>query len=228
MLPITATHAWRAAHPGAAIGLLEISGADNTAPCAALEDARRAVEARLRQRYAGFTRREFLDIPSMAIYHAYYRSFDKTYHVLLQLESVVLKDKSLPHVSPLVDAVFAAELETLVLTAGHDVDCLGGPVSMDIVGQDEEFTQMGGKAKRLLSGDMAMRDNGKIVCTILYGQDAISPISLATTHPLYVAYAPPGVPPADIQAHLEKIEAHIRLFAPGCRREQLTVIQATG
>ena len=205
MLPITATHAWRAAHPGATIGLLEISGADNTAPAPALDEARRAIEERLRRRYAGFTRPDFLKIPTMSAYHAYYRSFDKSYHVLLQLESVVLKGKSLPQVSPLVDAVFAAELETLVLTAGHDVDRLGGPVSMDITGENEEFIQMGGKTKRLPPGDMAMRDNGQIVCTILYGQDAISPISLTTLHPLYVAYAPPGVPAADIQAHLEKI-----------------------
>lgn len=228
MLPITATDAWRAAHPGGAIGLLEISGADNTQPSAALEQAKRAAEARLRQRYADFTRREFLEIPVMAAYHAYYRRFEKTYHVLLQLESIVLKGKSLPHVSPLVDAVFAAELETLVLTAGHDLDCLHGPITIDIVHENEEFLQMGGKARRLLPGDMGMRDNGQIVCTILYGQDAISPISPTTTRPLYVAYAPPGVPAAAIQAHLEKIEAHIRLFSPTCKREQLALLHAAG
>ena len=35
MLPITATGAWRAAHPGAIIGLLEISGA--TTPAEAVD-----------------------------------------------------------------------------------------------------------------------------------------------------------------------------------------------
>ena len=44
------------------------------------------VEASLRQRYAGYTRLDFLKLPVMAAYVRYYRSFDKTYHVLLQVE----------------------------------------------------------------------------------------------------------------------------------------------
>ena len=47
----------------------------------------------------------------------------------LQLESIVLKAKSLPDVSPAVDANFMAEVETLILTAGHDVEMLAEPYS---------------------------------------------------------------------------------------------------
>jgi len=47
--------------------------------------------------------------------------------VQLQVESIVSKGKSLPNVTPLVDANFVAEVETLVLTAGHDVAKLQAP-----------------------------------------------------------------------------------------------------
>src|SRR5262245_24144930 len=71
----------------------------------------------------------------MAAYVRYYKRFSKTYHVQLQLESIVLKRKSLPSVSPLVDANFTAEVETLVLTAGHDAQKLERRVDRRVAGR---------------------------------------------------------------------------------------------
>src|SRR5262245_61630140 len=126
MLTISVTDAWRRAHPGATIGLLELSGVDNGRASEALNQRKREIETGLRDRYRGFTRPQFLALPVMTEYDRYYARFNKTYHVQLQLESIVLKDKRLPDVSPAVDANFMAEVETLVLTAGHDVDKLRG------------------------------------------------------------------------------------------------------
>ena len=162
----------------------------------------------------------------MAAYERYYKRFDKTYHVQLQVESIVLKGKSLPDVSPLVDANFSAEVETLVLTAGHDVQQLQGPVVMDVSRAGDQLTQMNGATKAIRSGDMVMRDDGGICCSILYGQDNRSPISPATTHVLYVAYAPPGVPAELVETQLQQIVANIRLFAPSASVEQLRLLTA--
>jgi hypothetical protein len=49
--------------------------------------------------------------------------------------------------------------------------------------------------------------------SIIYGQDNRSPVSAETTHVLYVAYAPPGVPADAVEAQLSEIEANIWLFA---------------
>ncbi len=227
MLDIQVTEEWRRAFPGGHMGLLEVSDVDNTGRSAALDAQKRAVEERLRQRYAGYTRADFLALPDMAAYWSYYKRFSKTYHVLLQLESVVLKGKSLPDVSPLVDANFAAELDTLALTAGHDVARLMPPVVIDVTRDGETFTQMGGAEKTLRAGDMVMRDAGGVTCTILYGQDDRSPITRATTHALYVVYAPAGVSAAAVQAQLDGIERHIALFAPTYRREQSRVLTSS-
>lgn len=226
MLKVIPTDAWKETHPGAQIGLLEISGADNTKPTPALEQAKRAIEGRLREKYAGFSRDDLLALPVMQAYHRYYRSFGYTYHVLLQLESLASKGKSLPDVSPLVDANFAAELETLVLTAGHDVDCLAEPTAIDVAREGDQITQMNGARKDVPVGDMLMRDANGIACTILRGQDNRSPITRSTTHVLYVSYAPEGVTQQQVRDQLQAMEKYVRLFAPGCKVEQSSVLFA--
>jgi DNA/RNA-binding domain of Phe-tRNA-synthetase-like protein len=226
MLAISPTDAWRAAHPGATIGLLEVSGLDNTGPAPRLDERKRWVEAALRARFQDFSRADFLALPIIAAYDRYYTRFKKTYHVQLQLESVVLKGKNLPEVSPAVDANFAAEIETLVLTAGHDAARLEAPITIDVSGTEEEMVQMAGTPRILRPGDMVMRDRGGISCSILYGQDNRSPISEKTTHALYVAYAPAGVPAESVEQQLASIEENIRLFAPDAIVEQHRLISA--
>ena len=226
MLSISSTNEWRIAHPGAVIGLLELSGVDNSRPSAKLDEQKRETEARLRERYMAFTRAEFLSLPVMAAYQKYYKRFTKTYHVLLQLESIVLKGKSLPDVSPLVDANFTAEVDTLVLTAGHDVAKLQGSVVMDVSREGDQITRMNGAPKFMDAGDMVMRDASGVVCSIIHGQDNVSPISSVTTHVLYVCYAPAGVPPETVEAQLQKIEENVRLFCPSTRVEQCRLLTA--
>lgn len=227
MLTITVTPEWKSVYPGAQIGILEIAGVDNTLSSELLEAEKHALEARLQAHYSGYSRRDFLALPVIAAYERYYKRFDKTYHVLLQLESVVLKGKNLPEVSPLVDANFAAELETLVLTASHDVALFQPPLLIDVSHLGDEFIRMNGIPKQLPPGDMVMCDSQGVICTILYGQDNLSPITASTTHALYVAYAPPGVGMENVQAQLDAIEKNIRLFSADCQLVQKLVIGAT-
>jgi len=226
MLPILASELWKKTYSGATFGLLEISGVENSIPSTGLQDHKRSVEARLRQRYQGFTRQQFLALPVMAAYERYYKRFDKTYHVLLQLESIVLKGKNLPDVSPLVDANFSEEVETLILTAGHDADRLFGEILLDVAGPGDQILRMNGVPKLIDAGDMLMRDAGGVCCTLIYGQDNRSPITVNTSHALYVSYAPAGVPAELVEDHLHKIEKNIRLFSATVRVEQLRLLKA--
>jgi len=225
MLSITATDAWQKAHPGAVIGLLEMSGVDNLRISAELEERKRETESRLREQYRGFTRKDFLALPVMAAYDRYYNHFDKTYHVLLQLESIVLKGKNLPKVSPLVDSNFTAEVETLILTAGHDVSKLQAPIIMDVSNEGDRMIQMNGSPKDIRAGDMIMKDAGGICCSIIYGQDNRSPISAETSHVLYVAYVPAGIPDEQVESQMRKIEENIRLFSPDAILEQRRLLK---
>jgi DNA/RNA-binding domain of Phe-tRNA-synthetase-like protein len=226
MLVISATEQWRTAHPGATIGLLELSGLENTSPSSRLSERKREIEADLRERYKGFTRQDFLALPVMAEYDRYYTRFNKTYHVQLQLESIVLKGKRLPDVSPAVDANFMAELQTLILTAGHDSQKLRGPIVIDVSREGEQMTQMNGLSKAIRAGDMIMRDADGICCSIIYGQDARSPISPETSRVLYVAYAPAGVAADAVERQLRGIEENLRLFSADVVVEQHRLLTA--
>jgi DNA/RNA-binding domain of Phe-tRNA-synthetase-like protein len=226
MLLISATDEWRTTHSGAVIGLLELSGLENTHSSPKLDERKREMEAHLRERYRGFSRHDFLSLPVISAYEQYYKRFNKTYHVQLQVESIVLKGKSLPNVSPLVDSNFVAEVETLVLTAGHDAAKLQGSISIDVSREGDQITQMNGATKAIHAGDMIMRDAGGVCCSILYGQDNRSPISSETSCVLYVAYAPAGVPAEVVETQLGKIEENIRLFSPKAIVEQHRLLSA--
>ncbi|MDO8752368.1 MAG: hypothetical protein Q7J80_00625 [Anaerolineales bacterium] len=226
MLSITATDKWRNTYPGATIGLLELSGVENTLSSSKFEKQKRETEAHLRERYQGFTRQEFLALPVMSAYEQYYKRFNKTYHVLLQVESIVLKGKNLPNVSPLVDANFTAEVETFILTAGHDAAKLRGALSIDVSVEGDFMAQMNGSSKVIYASDMIMKDTDGICCSIIYGQDNRSPISVNTSHVLYVAYAPAGVSVELVETQLRKIEGNIRLFSSSVVLDQLSLLQA--
>jgi hypothetical protein len=82
----------------------------NPAPPA--DQARLALEDQLRARYSGLDRAAIEASPEMQAYRAYYKRFKKTYHVLLQLESIAFKAKSIPNVAALVESMFMAEIKT--------------------------------------------------------------------------------------------------------------------
>jgi DNA/RNA-binding domain of Phe-tRNA-synthetase-like protein len=226
MISITKTDKWQNAFHGATIGLLELSGAENTLSSSVLENQKRKTEAHLREHYQGFTRQDFLTLPVMSAYETYYKRFNKTYHVQLQVESIVSKGKNLPKVSPLVDANFIAEVETFILTAAHDVARLRGAISIDVSIEGDHMILMNGASKAIYAGDMIMRDADRICCSIIYGQDNRSPISINTSQVLYVAYAPAGVPAELVEIQLQKIEENVRLFSPAVFVEQLSLLKA--
>src|SRR3954464_7143098 len=226
MLTVTATGDWHAAHRGGHVGLLQIAGMAQPRSSTELEARKRETEDRLRDRYQAFARADLTALPVIAAYAQYYRRFGKTYHVQLQLESLVLKGKALPSGSPLVDANFVAEVGPLVPTAGHDVTRLAPPVIIDVSREGDAMVQMNGTTKALYAGDMIMRDAGGVACSIIYGQDHRSPISPTTLHVLYVAYAPAGVGAAAVEAQLRAIEENVQVFCPVATVEQRRLIAA--
>jgi DNA/RNA-binding domain of Phe-tRNA-synthetase-like protein len=226
MLLISGTEEWKAEHPGAMIGLLELSNVENDKKSLLLDHRKRELETELIRRYGEISRQEFVSLPVLSAYKNYYKQFKKTYHVQLQIESIAKKGKKLPNVSPLVDANFMAEVETFILTAGHDVAKLRGEIVIDASREGDHITQMNGSDKSIYAGDMIMRDEEGICCSILYGQDNRSPITPETEHVLYVAYAPGGVPREAVEMQLQKIEQNVRLFSPKAIVEQRRILIA--
>lgn len=226
MLTISATDEWRTSHPGAVIGLLECSGIDNSFPSPELDQKKRGAEINLREKYMSFSRQDLLTLPEISVYDRYYKRFEKTYHVQLQVESIVLKGKDLPSVSPLVDSNFLAEVQTFILTASHDVSKLEGDIKINASNEHDVMTLMNGTEKKIRAGDMVMRDDAGICCSIIYGQDNRSHVTAGTSHVLYVSYVPAGIASDIVMSHLQKILDNIRLVAPSTVIEQRTLLFA--
>ncbi len=226
MFNVNASEDWRNRFPGCHIGMLLIGNVDNSKRATPLDERKKEIESRVREKYAGYSRDDLLKLDTLGAYRKYYKKFDKTYHVQLQLESVVHKEKSLPNVSPLVDACFASEMDTFLLTAGHDADLLEGAISIDVTSGTESFTQMNGNPRTLKADDMMMKDEKGVICTIIYGQDQRTPISPKTKRALYVAYVPEGIIRDAVVSHLDTINDNVLLFAPEANVEYQEVHSA--
>ncbi len=214
MKNIQFTDAWHKTFAGGHIGLLVVGPVDNGRRPTPLDNHKRSLETAVRQKYGSLTRPDLLELPMLKAYKSYYRKFNKTYHVQLQLESVAHKGKSLPTVNPLVDACFAAELETHLLTASHDVDKLVPPITIDASTGNEALQMMNGKTKQIKANDMMMIDNQAVVCTIIYGQDKQTAVTPKTKQVIYVTYAPVGVGETAVTQHNEILLRNVRMFAP--------------
>jgi DNA/RNA-binding domain of Phe-tRNA-synthetase-like protein len=224
MLEISDT--WRSTYPGACVGVLAMHEVTNPEKNAQLDEKKAELEAALRERYSSYDRNDLLAIPVLAAYRDYYKSFKKTYHVRLQLESILFKDRSIPRVAALVEAMFMAELKNLLLTAGHDLDAIVPPLRIDVAQGSERYVRMNGEAQTLKAGDMFIADADGIASCILYGPDQRTRIQPKTQKAVFTVYAPPGIDVRDVQSHLDDIRRNVLVFAPEATVELVETYEA--
>src|SRR5581483_9118101 len=125
---LDADPSWSAAPVGAAIGVIALAGAVNPAGDPAIAARADRLEVDLRDRYGALDRADMLASAPYAAYAAWYRPFGQRYHVALQVESVAKKGKAIPRAAALVEAMFLAELDHGILTAGHDLAAVDWPL----------------------------------------------------------------------------------------------------
>jgi DNA/RNA-binding domain of Phe-tRNA-synthetase-like protein len=207
--------AWKRAYPEASVGILALNGVENPPEHAALAEHVQRIEDDIRTRWSGATRSDLLQLPELEAYRRYYRRFDKTYHVQLQLESVALKGRKLRANGSLVLAMFAAELQDLLLTAGHDLAAVSGELTVDMAIGGERYTGLGGRDLALQPGDMYICDEAGVLSSILYGPDDRTQIRPTTRQAVFCVYGPAGIEPDAMARHLDEIASNARLIAPG-------------
>ncbi len=220
---LVVSEAWKQAWPGAAVGVLAMDGFANPKGHPELERRKAALEEKLRAQYTGLDRAALRALPVMEAYTAYYKGFKKTYHLQLQLESVVFKNKPIPSVAALVEAMFMAELDTLLLTAGHDLDIVQPPVGIYVADGSERFVRINGQEQQLKARDMYVADAEGVLSTIIYGPDQRTRITGETQRALFTTYAPPGIGEEAVLHHLQEIRDYALLVAPQAQVEALEV-----
>jgi DNA/RNA-binding domain of Phe-tRNA-synthetase-like protein len=217
------TTSWRSAFPGAHAGVLMMQEVTNSAQHPELEKRKGELEAEIRSQFSRLDRAALSDLPILKAYNDHYRRFKKSYHVQLQLESIAWKGKSIPSVSPLVEAMFMAEMKNLLLTAGHDLDLVDLPLTLDVSNGTESYTLMRGEEQILKPGDMMISDRAGVISDVIYGPDQRTQITASTRNVVFTTYAPQGIEEQAVERHLQDIRDFILVFAPQAKVELLKV-----
>jgi len=217
------TSAWKSAFPGAHAGVLVMRNVSNPAHHTALEKQKTELEERLRSQFSGQDRATIASHPVLHAYNEYYRRFKKTYHVQLQLESIVLKGKSIPNVAALVESMFMAEIKNMLLTAGHDLDVLQLPLTLDVTTGNESYILLRGENQVVKAGDMIISDGMGIISNIIYGPDQRTQITADTRNVVFTVYAPNGIDEQAVAQHLQDIQEYVMAISPQAQVELFEV-----
>ncbi len=212
-------------YPEALLGILAIRHVCNPNQHEELDRCKLELENNLREKYAGLDKAYLKNMEPIKTYSDYYKRFKKTYHVLLQLESIVFKNKSIPKVASLVEAMFMAEIKNLLLTAGHDLDAIDLPIKLDVASGREKYIQLSGQGKDLIHNDMMVSDLQGITSSIIYGPDKRTQIKPDTRNVLFVVYAPPGIKKSKVLQHLQDIRNYVHIISPKSEVELLKVYE---
>ena len=223
---LTVSEAWKVAYPGAHVGVLAMRNVVNPESHPVLNSRKEALEGELRSHFSGNDRATLRALDPIRAYDAYYKRFKKTYHVLLQLESVALKGRSIPRVAALVEAMFMAEMKNLLLTAGHDLDAVQTPMTLDVSSGSECYIGISGQQQELKANDMMISDAEGVISSVLYGPDQRTRITLDTQNVVFMVYAPSGIGEDTVSQHLEDIRDNVTLVAPEAEVDLLKVYAA--
>lgn len=208
---LTISSAAKELFPDLKIGLLLISNIKNTYLNDAMAIAKDSLIKDLKQCYGSLSRKDLIKMEVFQGYYSYYKNFTKTYHVLLQLESVIYKEKGIPLVSPIVQSMFMAELKNHYLTSVHDCSKIVEPLYLDRTFGGELFTLFNGEQKTLKKDDLYIRDKNDIISNILNGMDERTKVSSYTHTAMYNVYVPFYSDDEKILSHLDDMANYLML-----------------
>lgn len=211
-------------YPGINMGILIVRGISERADCKKEDEATFLKE--LKKKYEGFTRKELKEQSPVDAYAAYYKKFGQSYHLLAQLDSMLKGKKICDSKSPLLQSMFFNELESMLLTAGHDLNKLKPPLRLNLAAGNEAYQSISGRDVTAAAGDIILSDSARVFSSILKGPDYDTRITPDTSDVLFIIYAPPGIGAPKVRTALKKLEKRIREFAPDCKTEILQVLDA--
>jgi len=165
---------------------------------------------RLIATYGELGRGELKRLDMLQPFVHYFKQFKKTYHLFLQLESFVHKNRPLPFITPLVTAYFLSELETGVLASAHDLDTIVPELSLEKAIGDEKLTLLNGEERTAPPGDALLKDAEGLLTCVIQGQDTRTLLSPKSRNAAYFVYGPPGVSDQTLSAALYTLSGHLK------------------
>ena len=196
-------------YPGAKFGVMIVKGFRTTTGRAIMDHIIAAELEQIKSTYPDYDRKTALETKPLCHYAAYYKRFKKTFPVLGQLESVLLKGKGIPPVGISVEAMFLAEVKNMLLTAGHDLDLIEGSLTVDVATAPVNYQGISGKEQQLVKDDLYLSDEKGVLSSIINGPDYRTKITETTQNALYFVYGVEGVTETQIREHLQTISSYL-------------------
>ena len=172
--------------------------------------------AALREQYREYVR---ADVFGQNPYFRYFRKFKKTYPVMMQFESVLLKGREFPRWNAVTAVPFLVELETHVLCGTHDIDRLMGPVELYQAEEKTPFEGLRGDEVHTYPGDVTGRDAGGIIFSMIAGADDRTCIHPDSRHVFHPVFGTPDTDQAVIENALRRLEFFVKVLAPDAEIE---------
>ena len=164
-----------------------------------------------RARFADYDRRAvFGENP----YFRFFRKFKKTYPVMQQFESVLLKGRPFPEVNPVTEVPFLLELCTFVLSGTHDIDRMDGGMTVFSPDAKLPFDGMRADSTHTYAGDVCGRDGSGIIFSMIAGADNRTCVHPDSRHVFYPVFGTPDTPPALLSDALDRLCGYVRTLAP--------------
>lgn len=167
--------------------------------------------AQLREEMAGYVR---ADVFGTNPYNRYFKKYKKTYPVLQQLESYLLKGRPFPSGNPINEITFLTELRTRMLLGTHDIDCMHGDVILFCPTEKIDFTGIRNETVHCYPGDVTGRDDDGIILSMIAGADCRTCLHPESNHIAYLFFGAPGVTEEEIAAVQERLMNCARVLVP--------------
>ena len=156
-------------------------------------------------------------------YYRYFKKYKKTYPVLLQLESFLLKGRPFPEELPASALAFLAELRTGLLLGTHDIDRMQGALTLFAPTEKLSFPGLGGHESHSYPGDLTGRDDEGILFSRIGGPDARTCLTPSTQHAAYLIFGVPGCSPDRILAAQELLLQYLHVLASEVQTDCCTI-----
>ena len=169
----------------------------------------------LKEKYADYDRKA---VWGENPYYRFFKKFKKTYPVMLQFESVVLKDRPFPAFNPVAEVAFLLEITTFVLSGAHDMDNIDGYVTLYLADKKEDFVGLR-ETLHTYPNDFCAKDNSGIIFSEIAGTDLRTSAKAESRNVLYPLFAVPDMDVAVIRNAAETLERYIKTLCPDSKTE---------
>lgn len=167
----------------------------------------------LRGRFSadGYDRKsDFGDNP----YVRFFKKFKKTYPVMLQFESVILRGQPFPQDNPIREVPFLMELTTRMLSGVHDVDQVRGAIELFLGVDRTPFMGLNGRESYTYPGDFCGRDDGGVIFSAIAGCDMRTRARLESRHAFYPVFGTPDMPAEAVWEAIGTLVRYVNTLAP--------------